>query len=97
MMKEFAQGRRPRMSRVAKIAAAILACIAVAGAAVAATGGLERIINYTYNFTGTVEFEDGTEIYVEDGKLLDDEGNVIGTVEVELNTDPESPELLEQP
>jgi GH24 family phage-related lysozyme (muramidase) len=59
-------------------------CVAVAGAAVAATGGFSRILN---NFTGTVETLDGETYHIENGKLVDGQGNVIGTATVEIAAD----------
>ena len=82
MMQEFAKGRRGRMSVVMKVIAVALLC-ATAGAAVAATGGLSRLLYWS----GTFELQDGTVYEVENGLLLDDDGNVVGTVEVEVGSE----------
>ena len=92
MMKEFTNANRNWMPRVGKMAAVVLLCVAVAGAAVAATGGL----GWVFELTGTVEMPNGDTYNVEDGKLLDGEGNVIGTVEIpggdaSVNLDDEMP------
>ena len=79
MMQEFAKGKRGRISIVTKVVAVVLLC-AAAGAAVAATGGLTRLLNWN----GTVETLDGTVYDVVNGQILDDNGNVIGTAEVEI-------------
>ena len=84
MMKEFQNVNRPRIGRFKKAAAVAVLCVTVAGAAVAATGGFSRIL---YNFTGTVETLDGDIYHIEDGKVVDDEGNVTGTMTVEILTD----------
>lgn len=78
MMKEFANANRNWMPRIGKMAAVVLLCVTVAGATVAATGGLDWI----FELTGTLEMPNGDTYDVEDGKLLDGEGNVIGTVEI---------------
>lgn len=82
MMQEFAKGKRRRMSVVMKVVAVALLC-ATAGAAVAATGGLSRLMYWS----ATIELEDGTEYEVDNGQLLDDDGNVIGTVEIEFTAE----------
>ena len=84
MMREFSKVEPRWMPTLGKIAAVFVLCIVVAGASVAATGGFSRILK---NFTGTVEFADGEIMTVEDGKLLDAEGNVIGDVEIEIPED----------
>jgi hypothetical protein len=82
MMQEFAKGKRRRMSVVTKVIAVALLCV-TAGAAVAATGGLSRLLNWS----GTVETLDGTVYDVVNGQILDDNGNVIGTAEVEIGAE----------
>ena len=79
MMREFADGKR-RTSVLVKGAALAVLILAVTGAAVAATGGIGRLLNWT----GTIESHEGAIYRVEDGKVLDDDGNVIGDVEVEI-------------
>jgi hypothetical protein len=89
MMKEFSNANRNWMPRLGKMAAGVLLCMTVAGVAVAATGGL----GWIFELTGTVEMPNGDTYDVEDGKLLDDDGNVIGTVEIpgSVNPDGEMP------
>lgn len=94
MMREFTDGSGNRMASVGKMAAVILLCVAVAGVSVAATGGFGRILE---NFTGTVKFSNGQTMTVEDGKLLDDEGNVIGDVVIEIPGEtPEEGEMVNE-
>ncbi len=81
MMKEFANAKRPKMSRVTWAAVVAVLCVTVAGVSVAATGGFSRILK---NFTGMVETMDGDRFHIIDGNVVDDEGNVIGTIEVEI-------------
>ena len=81
MMKEFANTNRNWMPRFGKLAAAALLCITVAGAAVAATGGVGWVLE-RLNLTGTIEFPNGDTYDLEDGKIVDVEGNVIGTIEL---------------
>ena len=81
MMKEFTNANRNWMPSLGKMAAVVLLCVTVVGVSVAATGGFSRILE---NFTGTVEFPNGDTMTVEDGKVLDAEGNVIGDVVIEI-------------
>lgn len=84
MMKQLAKAQRPGMSRFTRAALVVLVCITLAGASVAATGGFSRILK---NFTGTVETLDGVTYELRDGAVVDGEGNVLGTAEVEITTD----------
>lgn len=77
MMKEFTTANRSWMPRLGKVAATVLICMTVAGVSVAATGNL----GWIFELTGMVEMPNGDTYEVEDGKLLDGDGNVIGTVE----------------
>ena len=88
-MKEFTNANRNWMPRLGKMAAVVLLCVTVTGVSVAATGGL----GWIFKLTGTVEMPNGDTYDVEDGKLLDDDGNVIGTVEIlgGVNPDGEMP------
>ena len=85
MMKEFTNANRSWMPRLGKVAAVALLCMTVAGVSVAATGGFDWI----FELTGTMEMPNGDTYEFEDGKLLDDDGNVIGTIEVPGGVDPE--------
>ena len=76
-MKEFTTANRSWMPRLGKVAATVLICMTVAGVSVAATGNL----GWIFELTGMVEMPNGDTYEVEDGKLLDGDGNVIGTVE----------------
>ena len=49
--------------------------------------GSANFILWTATFTGTVETLDGDIYHIEDGKVVDDEGNVTGTMTVEILTD----------
>ncbi len=95
-MKELAKLHGPRRSLLAKMTAAALLVVLLTGAA-AATGKIGAIVNWTGFFetpdgsavyvengraiSGEVNFQ-GMMHEIKDGKMLDENGNDIGTVEL---------------
>ena len=100
VMREFGNANRSKVTRLTKVAAAVVLCVVATGAA-AATGGIDAIMDWV-NVTGFFELPDGSSGYVEngkvisgemnfegtmhrveDGKMLDEDGNVLGSVQMQ--------------
>lgn len=68
VMKELENAKRPRISRRAKIGAAVV-LVAVATGAAAATGSVGALMDWA-NVTGFYEMPDGSSGYVENGRVI---------------------------
>ena len=68
VMTELVSAKRPTVSRLTKVGAAIVLCAVATGAA-ATTGGLDALMDWV-SLTGFYELPDGSSGYVEDGRVI---------------------------